>query len=342
MSQPAPEPASAPTLRHIPRRYLALGLIIVAICLLGALVLVRDNSGPSTSSTVETFNPAPSSLVSTRGGACPRRSTTPSGSRSPANPVHAAAAGGDGRRPAVAGHGRRRAAQAGRVLLRRRVRALRRGPALAAVLALSRFGTFNQLGRHAVERDDRVRQPVDVHLLERVVHEPYVDPPVGRALQLAEPDGRAVSRPRRRPTPGRPRPSPATGRAPTTFALLDVANRYVLSGASLRSRRPGRALTGPDRRGPRHAGQPADPGRRGGGQRDHGHHLLGRRRAGPARCASSRGVLAADDALKITRPALRRAGSGELGQLARRSSISLRSTSFMPPQIPWGSRIRMA
>ena len=62
MSQPATEPASAPALRHIPRRYLALGLIIVAICLLGALVLVRDNSGPSTTSTVETFNPAPSSL----------------------------------------------------------------------------------------------------------------------------------------------------------------------------------------------------------------------------------------------------------------------------------------
>ena len=37
----------------------------MAIILLGALVLVRDNSGPGTSSTVETFNPAPSSLVST-------------------------------------------------------------------------------------------------------------------------------------------------------------------------------------------------------------------------------------------------------------------------------------
>ena len=65
MSQPDYEPASAPALRHIPRRYLALGLIVVAIILLGALVLVRDNSGPSTTSTVETFTPAPSSLVST-------------------------------------------------------------------------------------------------------------------------------------------------------------------------------------------------------------------------------------------------------------------------------------
>ena len=79
MSQPAYEPAPGPTLRQIPRRYLALGLIIVAICLLGALVLVRDNSGPSTSSTVETFNPAPSSLIASRGLGTRRRSTTPSG-----------------------------------------------------------------------------------------------------------------------------------------------------------------------------------------------------------------------------------------------------------------------
>ena len=78
MSQPDHEPASAPTLRHIPRRYLALGLIIVAICLLGALVIVRDNAGPSTSSTVETFNAAPSSLVSSLAPAR-ARSTTPSG-----------------------------------------------------------------------------------------------------------------------------------------------------------------------------------------------------------------------------------------------------------------------
>ena len=39
MSLPASEPASPTTLRHIPRRYLALGLIVVAIILLGALVL---------------------------------------------------------------------------------------------------------------------------------------------------------------------------------------------------------------------------------------------------------------------------------------------------------------
>ena len=61
---PAHAPVPTPVLRQIPRRYVALGLIILAIALLGTLVLVRDNSAPSSSSTVETFNAAPSSLVS--------------------------------------------------------------------------------------------------------------------------------------------------------------------------------------------------------------------------------------------------------------------------------------
>ena len=96
MSQPASEPRRrppAPSLRQLPRRYLALGLIIVAICLLGALVLVRDNSGPGTSSTVETFNPAPSSLVSTL-ASVPASVYDAVGVSSPAIPVTPPHAGG--------------------------------------------------------------------------------------------------------------------------------------------------------------------------------------------------------------------------------------------------------
>jgi len=65
MSQTATEHSSAPALRHIPRRYVALVLIIVAICLLGALVIVRDNSSPGSTSTTETLSPAPASLLAT-------------------------------------------------------------------------------------------------------------------------------------------------------------------------------------------------------------------------------------------------------------------------------------
>src|SRR6202050_3285695 len=98
MSQTANDHASAPVLRQIPRRYLALGLIIVAIVLLGALVIVRDNAGPSSTSTVETFNAAPSSLVSTL-ASLPASPYAAVGVDSPANPVTPPAAVGNGRAP---------------------------------------------------------------------------------------------------------------------------------------------------------------------------------------------------------------------------------------------------
>src|SRR3974377_1821188 len=59
-AEPAPSPG-----RRLPRRYVAFGVIIAAIALLGTLVLVRDNYSPPNSPTTETFNAAPSSLVST-------------------------------------------------------------------------------------------------------------------------------------------------------------------------------------------------------------------------------------------------------------------------------------
>ncbi len=148
MSQPASEPAQAPApaagLRNLPRRYLALGLIIVAIVLLGALVLVRDDSGPGSTSTVETFNPAPSSLVSslasvpssvydTVGVASPAIPLTPPHPASGNAPVWLATVNGGPRLPVVFFYGAEFAPYA----------AAERWP---LILALSRFGTFHQLG----------------------------------------------------------------------------------------------------------------------------------------------------------------------------------------------------
>ena len=214
MSQPANEPASAPSLRQIPRRYVALGLIIVAIVLFGALVLVRDNSGPTTISTVETFNPAPSSLVSTV-ASVPGSVYDAVGVSSPANPVTPLGKAGSGNAPSwlasvndgpplpvVFFYGAEFAPYA----------AVERWP---LIMALSRFGSFNQLGLMQSSPTTAFAEPLDVHLLEGLVLEPLRDPGVGGALQLAEPDGGAVSRASRPPTPGSPRRSPATGRAPT-------------------------------------------------------------------------------------------------------------------------------
>jgi hypothetical protein len=230
MSQPATEPASAPTLRHIPRRYLALGLIIVAICLLGALILVRDNSGPSTTSTVETFSPAVSSLVSTV-TSVPASVYDAVGVSSAANPVQALQTAGNGNgptwlatvgggtpRPVVFFYGAEFAPYA----------AVQRWP---VIMALSRFGTFNQLGLMQSSGTTafadlstftfwNVSYTSKYLVLESVERYSSLNPTGGRYLVLQKPDARQAAA------------IANYGASPNTFALTDVANRYVLNGAS--------------------------------------------------------------------------------------------------------------
>jgi hypothetical protein len=229
MSQPVSEPASAPTLRHVPRRYLALGLIIVAICLLGALILVRDNSGPSTTSTVETFNAAPSSLVSTV-TSVPASVYDAVGVTSPTVPVQAPGPAGTGSAPmwlATAGgpplpvvffYGAEFAPYP----------AVQRWP---LILALSRFGTFTQLGVMQSSATTafanlstftfwNVRYSSKYLILESVERYSALNPTGRRYLGLQRPNARQSAA------------IASYGSSPNTFALLDVANRYVLNGAS--------------------------------------------------------------------------------------------------------------
>ncbi len=230
MSTSAPEPVSAPHARQIPRRYLALGLIIVAIVLLGALVIVRDNAGPSSTSTVETFNAAPSSLVSTL-ASLPASAYDAVGVDSPANPVTPPAAVGNGRaplwqttddsgapKPVVFFYGAEFAPYA----------AVERWP---LVLALSRFGTFGQLGLMQSSSTTafanlstftfwNASYHSDDVALQTVERYSSLNPTGARYLALQTPDAQqsaAIA-------------SYAT--SPKTFALLDVANRYVLNGAA--------------------------------------------------------------------------------------------------------------
>ncbi len=229
MSQPALEPASAPALRHIPRRYLALGLIIVAICLLGALVLVRDNSGPSTTSTVETFSPAPSSLIATL-TSVPGSAYDAVGVSSPANPVQALEPAGNGSEPmwlatnggaplpVVFFYGAEFAPYA----------AVQRWPLL---LALSRFGTFNQVGlmqssgttafaNLSTFTFSNISYSSKYLILESVERYSSLNPTGGRYLSLQMPNARQAAA------------IASYGASADTFALLDVANRFVLNGAS--------------------------------------------------------------------------------------------------------------
>ena len=205
-----PAPAPAPTLRQIPRRYLALGLIIIAIILLGALVLVRDNAGPTSSSTVETFNPAPSSLIATV-AAVPASVYDAVGVSSPANPIlplqriggansplWGATVDGDPPEPVVFFYGAEFAPYA----------AAERWP---LVLALSRFGTFNKIG---VMQSSASTAFADLSTFTfwNVAYSSrwLVLEPVERYSSL-NPTGRGISA-SRPPTPSSPRPSPATGR----------------------------------------------------------------------------------------------------------------------------------
>ena len=230
MSTSAHEPVSAPHARQIPRRYLALGLIIVAIVLLGALVIVRDNSGPSSTSTVETFTAAPSSLVSTL-ASVPASAYDAVGIASPANPVAPLQPAGNGRpalwqataddgqtEPVVFFYGAEFAPYA----------AAERWP---LVLALSRFGTFHQLGLMQSSATTAFAnlstftfwnvsyQSGDV-ILESVERYSGLNPTGARYLSLETPDARqsaAIAN---------------YASSPKTFALVDVANRYVLNGAA--------------------------------------------------------------------------------------------------------------
>jgi hypothetical protein len=231
MSRTDHEAASAHSLRHLPRRYIALALIIVAIVLLGSLVLVRDNFSPTSSPTTETFNPAPSSLVSTL-ASVPASVYDTVGVSSPAAPVtplRPTTGGGDAPvwlatvndgppEPVVFFYGAEFAPYA----------AAERWP---LVLALSRFGTFHQLGlmqssptsafadlsTFTFYDSSYTSKYVDLESVERYSS---LDPTGARYLSLQIPDEResaAVA---------------SYGSGANTFPLLDVANRYVLDGAS--------------------------------------------------------------------------------------------------------------
>lgn len=231
VSAPAAGPAPASPARRLPRRYVAFGMIIVAIALLGTLVLVRDNYSPQSSPTTETFNAAPSSLVDTV-ASVPLTVYDTVGVNSPDNPVtplQATTKSGDApmwqatvndgpREPVVFFYGAEFAPYA----------AAQRWP---LVLALSRFGTFRRIG--LVQSSTTSAFP-DIStftfygsyytskyvILEPIERYSALNPTGARYLSLQTPDGRqsaAIANYASRPP---------------TFPLLDVANRWVLNGAS--------------------------------------------------------------------------------------------------------------
>jgi Domain of unknown function (DUF929) len=230
MSQAASELAPSPRWRHLPRRSLVLGVILVAIVLLGTLVAVRDSSGPPKIPTTETFNPAPSSLLSTLASVPPPVYDTV-GVTSPANPVTPlrsvgsdstpvwqATGNGGTSKPVVFFYGAEFAPYA----------AVQRWP---LILALSRFGTFDTLGLMQSSSTTafanlstftfwQVSYRSKYVVLESVERYSALNPTGARYLALESPDARQAAA------------IASYGQTPDTFALLDVANRWVLNGAA--------------------------------------------------------------------------------------------------------------
>jgi Domain of unknown function (DUF929) len=227
MSQPPSEVAPTPALRQIPRRYVALGLIILAIALLGTLVLLRDNASPDSSSTVETFSAASPSLVAMLD--LPASVYDTVGVTSPANPVTPpqetgshlaweATVNGGPPLPVVYFYGAEFAPYA----------AAQRWP---LIMALSRFGTFSQLGLMQSSPTtafadlstftfwdaDYTSKYVVLRSVERYSS---LNPTGAGYLSLQKPDAREAAA--------------VAQYAPNsdTFALTDVANQFVLSGSA--------------------------------------------------------------------------------------------------------------
>ncbi len=228
VSETLQEPATAPVPRQIPRRYIALGLIVVAICLLGVLVIVRDRAAPSSSSTVETFSAAPSSLISTM-ASVPAAVYDTVGVASPTIPLTSpqptgsaqtwqSSVNGSSPKPVVFFYGAEFAPYA----------AAERWP---MVLALSRFGTFDQLGLMQSSPTTafanlntftfwQARYSSKYVVLQHVERYSALNPTGGGYLKLEKPRGRQAAAVENYST------------NPTNFALFDVANRWVLNGSS--------------------------------------------------------------------------------------------------------------
>lgn len=230
MSLEAPEQAAVTVAHPIPRRYVALGLIVVVIALLGALLVLRQVTGQTNTPAVETFTPAPASIMAALAH-IPATTTdavgaTPVAAAGPITPLTATGSpaiwqdsdAGGVARPVVFFYGAEFAPYA----------AAERWP---VIVALSRFGTFGAVG--LMQSSDSVafaNTPTFTFWhttysstwinLQAVERYSALNPTGARYTALQTPTARqaaAVST------------YDATG---ATFPLLDIANRYVLAGSS--------------------------------------------------------------------------------------------------------------
>ncbi|HEY1831374.1 MAG TPA: DUF929 family protein [Acidimicrobiales bacterium] len=227
MHERPPQGEAVPPIHQIRRLYVALGLVVVALILLGALILIRHDSTPQNSGSSESFSAAPGSLVSSL-AQIPSSVSNSVGVTSPTYPVtapHSVKSGAawtvtkaDGVRPVVFFYGAEFDPYA----------AAQRWP---LIVALSRFGSFGQLGlvqSSATEVFSNLSsftfwdssyssRWISLRTVERYGS---VDPTGARYVGLQKPDATEASA------------ISAFDTSPTTFPLLDIGNRFIQIGAS--------------------------------------------------------------------------------------------------------------
>jgi hypothetical protein len=229
MSLDAPEPADSPAVHMIPRRYAALGVIVLAIILVAALIVVRNHVNQNNNtSDVETITPAPASLI-TSISHVPTSIASAVGVTSPDVPTTAPTATGNtslwqssatgaGSRPVVFFYGAEFAPYA----------AAERWP---VVVALSRFGTFSALGLMQSASSVGFSDTPTFTFWQARYSSVWVDLQEVERYGSLNPTG-AGFLPLQTPTARQAASVAVYDTSTATFPLLDIANHYVLVGSS--------------------------------------------------------------------------------------------------------------
>jgi hypothetical protein len=228
MSLTAPENSAVPVAHSIPRRYVALGLIVVAIILLGALVLIRHNNPAVGPVAAEQFTPAPTSLITaishlpaqtvdTVGVTAPSTTITP-----PAQTQNPALWVKDSSSvdalPVVFFYGAEFAPYAG----------AERWPLL---VALSRFGTFTNVGLMQTSGSVAFSGVSTFTFSHTHYASRWLDLQTVERYSAFNPAGVTYTS-LQRPTARQATAVAAYDTSATSFPLLDIADRYVLAGSS--------------------------------------------------------------------------------------------------------------
>jgi hypothetical protein len=228
MSLDSPEPAEPPVVHTIPRRYVALGLIVLAIILVGALILIRNANQTNDTSDVETITPAPASMV-TALTHLPASIANAVGVNDPSSVITPPTATGNsslwqssedgaGARPVVFFYGAEFAPFA----------AAERWP---VIVALARFGTFSQIGLAQSSSSVAFSDTSTFTFWHVSYSSVWVDLQADERYGSLDPAGVGYI-PLQSPTPRQAASVAVYDTSTKSFPLLDIANHYVLVGSS--------------------------------------------------------------------------------------------------------------